>query len=114
MTTFHVKRIYEESADTDGARVLVDRLWPRGVKKADANIDLWAKDVTPSKELRSWFHQHPDEYEQFAAQYADELDEAGDSLQQLRDCGSTVTLLTAHRDPDHSHLPTLLEALQNP
>lgn len=113
MTTFQVKRIYEDTSDDDGARVLVDRLWPRGIRKADAELDLWAKDATPSAELRHWFHEHPDEYDEFAQRYGNELDDAGGALDEIRDAGSTVTLLTANRDPDHSHIPTLLAALQS-
>lgn len=68
-----VKRIYEESNESDGFRILVDRLWPRGIKKTEANIDLWLKDIAPSDSLRKWFNHDPKKWTEFQKRYAKEL-----------------------------------------
>ena len=118
MTVVDVKRIYDPSRD-GGFRVLIDRLWPRGVARGDASVDLWAKLLTPSDDLRRWLHQHPEgdvrreqDFEEFAARYRAELDAApvGDVLDALRR-HEHVTLLTAVKDPDHSHVTVLLNWL---
>ncbi|SFF17046.1 Uncharacterized conserved protein YeaO, DUF488 family [Actinacidiphila alni] len=109
---FRVRRIYGEADADDGVRVLVDRLWPRGVAKARAAVDEWCKELTPSTELRTWFHAHPDQYADFAERYRAEL--AGpaqdEAVRRLRELARTrrVTLLTAVKDPEHSHVPVLL------
>lgn len=114
---FRVKRVYDEPSADDGMRVLVDRLWPRGLKKENARLDLWAKDVTPSGELRKWFHDAPDaHHDEFAARYTEELD--GDAqqkqLEELRAHAAkqVVTLLTANKDAEHSHVQVLLQQLE--
>ncbi|MET8798231.1 DUF488 family protein [Nocardia sp. NPDC004568] len=114
---FQVKRVYEAPAVEDGYRVLVDRLWPRGLAKAAAGIDEWAKEITPSTELRRWFHEDPDgRRAEFADRYRAELAEpaARESLRRLRErAGSSppVTLVTAVKEPGHSHVPVLAEQL---
>ncbi|MEZ0092672.1 DUF488 domain-containing protein [Streptacidiphilus sp. EB129] len=112
---FRVRRVYDPPEEGDGPRVLVDRLWPRGLSKERAAVDLWLKDATPSSELRSGYHRHELDYDAFAAQYQAELDEpaAEAALRQLLDLAreSTVTLVTAVKDPEHSHIPVLLERL---
>ncbi|HWG23445.1 DUF488 domain-containing protein [Actinospica sp.] len=113
---FRVKRVYEPVAEADGTRVLVDRLWPRGVKKQTAHLDEWAKDLSPSNELRSWFHADREErFEEFSHRYAAELSapEQRERLAELRTKGEsgTVTLLTGAADPSHSHLSVLLDEL---
>jgi uncharacterized protein YeaO (DUF488 family) len=70
---FNIKRVYEPASDEDGFRVLVDRLWPRGVRKENARIDLWAKDISPSDALRREFHGHPEHWQKFVAAYRKEL-----------------------------------------
>jgi uncharacterized protein YeaO (DUF488 family) len=113
---YRVKRAYEAVAKADGKRVLVDRLWPRGVSKEDAELELWAKDATPSNELRKWLHSHNGEYAEFVARYNAELD--GDAQQaalaEVRELHArhTVTLITAAKDVDHSHVPVLLKRLR--
>lgn len=101
-----VRRIYEDPSPDDGTRVLVDRLWPRGVSKADAHLDEWCKDVAPSPELRKWYDHDPDRFDEFSRRYRSELDdgEQADALSHLRDLADdgTVTLLTATKDPDIS------------
>lgn len=71
--TVGVKRVHDEPAPEDGFRVLVDRLWPRGVSKERARLDVWLKDVSPSTELRTWFHAEPDRFDEFAVRYREEL-----------------------------------------
>jgi uncharacterized protein YeaO (DUF488 family) len=108
---FRSGRVYDPRSEHDGARVLVDRLWPRGLSKESADLDLWAKDVAPSTDLRTWFHAHPDEVDEFAARYRAELDAVPDALGQLRELGSTVTLLSASREA--GHVAVLLEVLSS-
>lgn len=112
MTTFTIKRIHDEAGDDDGMRVLVDRLWPRGVRKADAGVDRWAKDATPSTELRKAFHAGDLDQDDFAERYRAELAESGAAEELAADLPKKVTLLTAVKDPDNSHVPVLLEELR--
>lgn len=109
-----VKRVYDEAARSDGTRVLVDRVWPRGVRKADAALDTWYKDVAPSTELRKWYGHDPEKYEEFAARYRDELAAAPNALDELRGCvrSHTLTLLTATKDVEHSQAAVLAEVLR--
>ena len=104
-----MKRIYDPTEAGDGFRVLADRLWPRGVSKEKAAVDMWAKDVTPSTELRRAYHAGEMDWAQFAGQYRAEL--AGNPgldefIERVR-AKSVVTLLTAAHDVEHSHLPVL-------
>lgn len=111
-----VRRAYEEPEAEDGTRVLVDRMWPRGLAKDVARFDEWAKDVTPSTELRRWFHGPQGEFGEFRRRYLAELDEPGPAagLRRLRDLADDgpMTLLTASKDPSHSHVSVLLERLR--
>jgi uncharacterized protein YeaO (DUF488 family) len=113
---YRVKRAYDAPSKADGKRVLVDRLWPRGVTKEEAELDEWAKDATPSNDLRKWFHAHRDEYPEFEARYDAELDGAPQqaALAQVRELHAkhTVTLITAAKDVEHSHVPTPLKRLK--
>jgi len=94
--TFQIKRIYESAQPSDGTRLLVDRLWPRGVKKADAHLDCWMKDVAPSAELRLWFDHVPARFREFRRRYKAEL-LGNQSVGELRRLGrdNQVTLLYA-------------------
>lgn len=117
MPDIHVKRVYDDPSPDDGVRILADRLWPRGISREKAMIDDWAKELTPSTELRTWFHASRDErQEEFAVRYAAELDtpEQQGRLAELREriADSPATLLTAAKDPEHSHVPILLTHLQ--
>lgn len=115
------KRAYDAPDPADGQRILADRLWPRGLAKAKAHIDYWAKDVTPSTPLRQWFHQHPTQFDDFRQRYLDELAaldaEHNATLADLRArlAEGPVTLLTAaHRLEDgdaHTHLHVLRDCL---
>lgn len=111
-----IKRIYEPAAKDDGVRVLVDRLWPRGIAKAKARIDLWLKDVSPSDALRHKFHDHPESWSAFVTAYGRELKEepASSALEQLRALvrKRPVTLLYAARDEAHNNAVALQRLLE--
>ncbi|WP_051966703.1 DUF488 domain-containing protein [Kitasatospora mediocidica] len=111
-----VRRIYDPPSPDDGRRVLVDRLWPRGVSKERAELDEWAKELAPSDELRRWYHAAPQEHAaEFADRYRAELaaPEQQDRLAALR-ARAPLTLLTATKDATHSHAALLLELLTGP
>ncbi len=112
---FQLRRIYDDAAGGKGYRVLVDRLWPRGVKKSDAAIDEWAKELAPSTELRRWYSHQPSRFDEFARRYRAELDapSARDALAGLlaRSRKTPVTLLTATRDVEHSGARVLFDHL---
>lgn len=106
MVTVKIKRIYDPLADDDGYRILVDRLWPRGVKKESADIDLWLKEVTPSTELRTWFGHDPEKWAAFSRKYRAELHEEKESVEKLVAIArkyKTVSLLYAAKDQQHTH-----------
>jgi uncharacterized protein YeaO (DUF488 family) len=107
---FAIKRVYEPAAEADGYRVLVDRLWPRGVSKARAALDEWAKDVAPSPDLRSEWHHHRERFEEFAARYRAELDDGGaaTALLALGASHDRVTLLYGAHDERVNHAVVLL------
>jgi len=110
-----VARVYDPPGSGDGVRVLVDRLWPRGLKKADAGIDHWCRDVAPSTELRKWYGHDPARFDEFAVRYRAELDTTGpaaalDDLRRLAAQGP-VTLLTATKAVDLSQAAVLAAVL---
>jgi uncharacterized protein YeaO (DUF488 family) len=109
------KRIYEPAARGDGYRVLVDRLWPRGVRREDARLDEWARELAPSTELRKWFGHDPDRFDEFGGRYVDELRAHKDELQALRERArdTTVTLLYAARDTEHNEAEVLADVLRS-
>jgi uncharacterized protein YeaO (DUF488 family) len=110
-----VRRVYDAPAPEDGARVLVDRIWPRGLRKEAARLDDWAKDVAPSTELRTWYGHDPDKFAEFRGRYLAELALPGprEALARLRALAAEgpVTLLTATRDPSISQAAVLAEQL---
>lgn len=114
MAKITVQRIYDEASPDDGFRVLVDRLWPRGISKASAAIDYWARDVAPSNELRKWFGHDPERWDEFQMRYRTELQDHTDALLDLLDkCGDQrMTLLFAARDIRCNHAVVLREALE--
>lgn len=115
-TDIRVRRVYEESSPADGARVLVDRVWPRGLRKDAARLDEWAKDVAPSTELRTWYRHDPAKFDEFSRRYAAELDEpkAREALGRLRALAADrpVTLLTATKEIDLSQATVLAGLLR--
>ncbi len=111
--TIKIKRIYDSPAGDDGFRVLVDRLWPRGVKKEEAKLDLWAREVAPTTALRKWFDHEPTKFDEFCSRYMKELDSNADGLKQIIDCAENraITLLYAARDTACNHALVLHERL---
>jgi DNA-3-methyladenine glycosylase len=107
------KRIYEPAADSDGFRILVDRLWPRGMKKEAAHIDLWLKEVAPSAELRKWFNHEPEKFEQFVEKYHAELKRAAafEELATLAKEHKILTLLFGAKDEQHNQAVVLKQFL---
>jgi len=109
----HLKRVYEKVARQDGRRILVERLWPRGLKKEDANIDDWIKEIAPSAELRKWFSHDPTKWSQFKKKYWRELDKNQDAVDQISAFCKTgpVTFLFAARDTENNNAVALKEYL---
>ncbi|HXD36649.1 MAG TPA: DUF488 domain-containing protein [Rhodanobacter sp.] len=99
-----IKRVYEAPAGGDGYRVLIDRLWPRGLKKEAVAMDVWAKELAPSTELRQWFGHDPARWDEFRQRYAAELADSADVWQALarRSAKEPVTLLYGARDEEHN------------
>ena len=113
MRTIRIKRIYDEQAEDDGYRVLVDRLWPRGVSKKEANLDEWNKDVAPSTEIRKWFDHKEERFEEFALMYRDELKHKEPQMNELRAIAKNepLSLLYAARNPMVNHAIVLRDVL---
>ncbi|WEV47386.1 DUF488 domain-containing protein [Bifidobacterium sp. ESL0690] len=112
--TIALKRVYETAEDTDGYRVLVDRLWPRGISKVKAKLDLWLKEIGPTTELRKWFGHDPAKFDEFADKYRKELDgntEAVDKLVAICREQPKVTLLYGAKDPEHNQAVVLKDYL---
>jgi len=110
-----IKRIYEDYSKTDGYRILVDRLWPRGISKEHAKIDLWIKEITPSNDLRKWYHDSLDKRDQFQKKYLLEIDKNSDSLHEIKKMindRKTITLLSASKDPKPVHAIVLQQKLE--
>lgn len=109
-----IKRIYEPYMPDVGYRILVDRLWPRGINKEDARIDLWMKDISPSHELRKWFNHEPAKWQEFLAKYQKEIDNSLLlEIKRLETQHATVTLLFAARDQQHNNAVAILSFLNN-
>jgi uncharacterized protein YeaO (DUF488 family) len=106
-------RIYEDISPDDGQRVLVDRIWPRGIRKDDPRVGIWLKDVAPSKELREWYHHQPERFGEFASRYEAELS-GSPALGELRKLTKRgiVTLVTATREVEISHAAVLAKLLK--
>lgn len=110
----YLKRAYEEPAKQDGLRILVERLWPRGVSKQKAAVDLWLKDLAPSTELRKWFNHDPEKWNEFRKRYWSELSEKGDLLTLLkhRTTEGNVTFVFAASDEERNSAVALKEYLE--
>jgi len=111
---FTLKRAYELPAPADGYRVLVERLWPRGLKKADAAVDLWLKDIAPSPELRRWFSHDPAKWEEFCRRYGAELEAHQDAVNLLKEKlrQGRVTLVYGSKDEEHNAAVALKKFLE--
>lgn len=112
--TIRVKRIHEPPQPDDGCRVLVDRLWPRGISKRQAGLDAWMKDIAPSDGLRKWFNHRRDRWDEFRRAYLEELDAQRKRLADLQALAeqSNVTLLFAAKDESHNNAVVLQEWLR--
>jgi uncharacterized protein YeaO (DUF488 family) len=110
-----LKRVYDRKNSTDGLRYLVERLWPRGIKKTDLDLDDWLKDVAPSTELRKWFSHDPEKWEQFRREYFAELDRAPEVCEPIRQAArkGTVTLLYSSHDAAHNNAVALKEYIED-
>jgi len=110
-----VKRIYETASSDDGKRILVDRLWPRGIKKSEVKIDEWLKEIAPSDELRKWFAHDPSKWQAFKRKYAHEIEEKSDLIQQLRKETEreAVTLVYSAKDNEHNNAVALKEIIEH-
>ena len=108
-----IKRVYETPVEEDGVRILVDRLWPRGLTKQKANINLWLKDIGPSTELRKWFDHDPKKWKEFRKRYIKELKKKREHIEILKEYQKkgTVTLLYAANDEEHNEALVLKESL---
>jgi uncharacterized protein YeaO (DUF488 family) len=108
-----IARIYQDVDPDDGQRVLVDRIWPRGIRKDDPRVGIWLKDVAPSKELREWYHHQPERFDEFASRYEAELADnpAMEEVRKLTKRG-VVTLVTASRDLDDSQAAVLAKVIR--
>ncbi|MGG4395846.1 DUF488 domain-containing protein [Paenibacillus thiaminolyticus] len=117
MYTFKIKRIYEQADSSDGIRVLVDRIWPRGMSKENAHLTAWMKDIAPSAELRKWFNHIPAKFPEFQRRYEAELTSAAlqDDIRQLISWvrESDVTLLYAAKDEQYNQAVVLRRFLSN-
>jgi uncharacterized protein YeaO (DUF488 family) len=114
MTNLRIKRVYDEPDREDGKRILVDRLWPRGLTKEKAKVDLWLKDLAPSTELRKWFAHDAAKWEEFQTRYLEELKTKKDqlSLLKLEAAKRTVTLVYGARDQQHNEAVILQRLLE--
>ena len=109
------KRVYEQTEKSDGKRILVDRLWPRGIKKTDLQYDEWCRDIAPSADLRKAFHAGTIDFASFKKQYREELSHAREDIQRLAQLSEkhTLTLLYAAKDTEQNHARVLAEYLRN-
>ena len=108
-TDLQIKRIYDPASRSDGARILVDRLWPRGISKDKAALTTWLKEIAPSTELRQWFHHDPARWTEFQKRYHTELKANLQAVEQLHDYikAGSVTLLYGAQDAEHNHAHVL-------
>lgn len=109
-----IKRVYNDASADDGFRVLVDRLWPRGISKDKAKMDLWLKDIGPSDELRQWFGHDPAKFKEFSSRYKKELDDnsAVEELRKVVKDNKKVTLLYGAKDSEHNQAVVLKKYLE--
>jgi uncharacterized protein YeaO (DUF488 family) len=109
-----LKRVYETPLPSDGCRILVERLWPRGLSKADAQVDLWLKEIAPTADLRRWFDHEADKWDEFKHRYYAELADRTDVLAQIREKtkADTVTFVFASRELRHNNAVALKEYLE--
>jgi len=114
MNTIKIKRIYEDPSKNTGYRILIDRVWPRGVSKEDAKLDAWKKDIAPSNKLRKWFDHDPRKFDEFTKNYCMELDDKKEDLIEIRKKAKdqAVTLLYGAKDTVHHQAVVLQNVLK--
>jgi uncharacterized protein YeaO (DUF488 family) len=112
--SIRLKRVYDKPANADGRRVLVDRIWPRGLSKQEARVDEWLKELAPSTELRKWFGHEPGRWKEFKKRYAAELENQREQVEQLAQAAKkrTVTLLFGAKDIKHNNAVALKECIE--
>lgn len=110
-----IKRVYDDISQQDGKRVLVDGVWPRGIKKEDLEHDEWMKDIAPSTDLRKWFNHDADKWDEFKKRYKKELKDHKEDLKQLKEDsdGHNVTLLFAAKDEEHNQAVVIKEYIED-
>ena len=110
-----LERAYDEIGADDGIRILVDRIWPRGVSKKDLQLDKWMKEIAPSDKLRQWFDHDPEKFEEFRRRYQQELDSNGERVRRLAEIARNqdLTLVYGAKDREHNHAVVLKEYLEN-
>lgn len=113
MKTISLKRVYKQPVAEDGFRILVDRLWPRGLSREKAAVDLWLKEIAPSAGLRKWFNHEQNKWEEFRQKYRGELEESQEAIGQLMKIAKErqITLVYGARDEEHNDAVVLLEFL---
>ncbi len=107
-----LKRVYEKASKDDGTRILVDRLWPRGISKEEAKIDLWLKDIGPSNELREWFNHEDEKWSDFRKKYFKELETKKDLIEEIKKHKGTVTLVFGAKNVEHNNAVAIKEYLE--
>ncbi len=112
--SIQLKRAYEPAAESDGTRILVDRLWPRGISKQEAHIDHWLKEIAPSTDLRKWYHHEPEKWAEFKNRYYRELDHNPESVEQLKQLlqKGNVTFVYSAKNEDHNNAVALKEYVE--
>lgn len=115
MKTIQIKRVYDDPSESDGYRVLIDRIWPRGVSKEDAKLNDWDKDLAPSTKLRQWFDHDSDKFEAFSEKYKKELENCTEHLKKLHEKAKDrpVTLIYGAKDTENNQALVLKEVLEN-
>jgi uncharacterized protein YeaO (DUF488 family) len=113
--SIQIKRVYERYSKSDGFRILVDRLWPRGLTKEAAHVDVWIKEIAPSNELRKWYHQDMSQWLLFRKKYLAELKGSTGLVEFAEECSkhASVTLLYGSKDEEHNHARILVEVLKS-
>lgn len=115
MNEIQIKRIYEDASKNDGFRVLVDRVWPRGVSKEDAKLDEWMKEIAPSTELRKWFNHKEERFNEFSKKYKKELEKHSDLVEELLNKAKKkcLTLVYGAKEENHNQAVVLKKHLEN-
>ena len=115
MKPIEIKRIYEDASKDDGYRILVDRIWPRGVSKEDAKLDDWDKEIAPTSELRKWFNHEDDKFDEFSKKYQKELKGKEENLKKIHDKAKShkVTLLYGAKNEKHNQAVVLQKVLKD-